>query len=684
MQVIDKLIEQLRSSATYNPAVQEAPAAVLWTDETGQWQNAIPLIKEYLPELLELGKYDPEQRTGPAIWLKCVIAGVLEETTLPEGKTPIIYLPGVGRKALRAIEECPDYLRPLAELQYRGSWWAYNTAGRDWSVGSFLTNPKVGLELDVAKDKKTLEVIPQVLRDLLESRVEELRGKRLEAKDFQALVFNDPIKDLLGWLNHPASKRSQWDDNKWQLFSKTCSAQFGYEPTDTNHSTMLAELLSAHGAWNDVWQRFEDTAHNLSDLVNALRTVTPDLAADLSRYPAENTREEQSIANELAKLNELDVIAVRGTITSLYQRHQEREEWLWYRLGESKYLEILAHLAKVAELTQQSLSHQSPSEMAALYQESYWQADAAALQAMALAKEPGQQELVANVLALIYSPWLAEAAKNFQQLVKQKGYPGSTEIKEATANYQPKGMVVFFVDGLRFDCAKALEKKLATRSLTVGLKTQWSALPSLTDTAKAAVTPVASLLNGSIDTQDFKPLMAATGSDFSSYHFKKALEQQGWQYLEGLDTGEPDGLAWLQTGDLDNLGHEQQRKLPLGIDDVLEEVANKISHLMDAGWRQIRVVTDHGWLWLPDKLPRAELEKPLVRKYLSRCAILKDNAKTELPMVGWHWNPAVSLAMAPGVCAFTAGDYYNHGGLSLQECLTPVLNITKGSATTHG
>ncbi|WP_413536268.1 BREX-1 system phosphatase PglZ type B [Rahnella inusitata] len=677
MQVIDKLIEQLRGSAKHNPAVQEAPVAVLWTDEACQWQSAMPLIKQCIPELLELGEYQPDQRIGPAIWLKCAIAGVLEDVTLPEGRTPIIYLSKIGRKALRAIEECPDYLRPLAELQYRGSWWAYNTAGRDWSISSFLTNPRVGLELDVAKDKNTLDVIPQILKDLLETRVEDLQGKRLEAKDFQSLVFNDPIKDLLGWLNHPEGKRSQWDDNKWLLFCKTCSSQFGYEPSDANYSQMLAALLSAQGSWQEVWLRFVDTAHNLSGLISALRTITPDLAADLSHYPGENTHDEQSLANMLAGLHEHELSAVRGRIASLYQQHKERESWLWYRLGESKYLEILAHLAKVAELTQQVFNHQSPAEMAELYEEHFWQADAAALQAMALAKEPSQQELVANVLKLIYSPWLNEVSLNFQKLVKLNGYPGNNEIKEATADYQAKGMVVFFVDGLRFDCAKKLEQKLDARNLVVGVKTQWSALPSLTDTAKAAVTPVAGLLSGAFDSQDFKPLVAATGSEFSSYQLKKALAQQGWQYLEGLDTGEPDGLAWLQTGDLDNLGHQQQRKLPLGIDDVLEEVADRICHLLDAGWKQIRVVTDHGWLWLPDQLPKADLEKPLVRKYLSRCAILKDNASTSLPQVEWYWNSAVSLAMAPGVSAFTAGDYYNHGGLSLQECLTPVLKVTK-------
>lgn len=677
MLVIEYLVKQLHQSAAFNPAVQVAPAAVLWTDEARQWQSAIPLIKEYLPELIELGDYKPGERIGPAIWLKCVIAGVLEDVQIPQGRTPIIYLPGVGRKALRAIEECPDELRPLAELQYRGSWWAYNTAGRDWSVGSFLTNPRVGLELDVAKDNSTQEVIPKVLRDLLETQVDALKGRRLEAKDFQELVFNDPIKDLLGWLNHPGQKRAQWDESKWQLFCQTCESEFGLKPSDDTHQQMLAAMLNADGPWAEVWQRFEDSAHNLHSLLTAIATLAPvDLAADFSHYPIENAREEQRLMNALVALGQGELSLVRSKIADLYKTHQVREGWLWYRLGQSKYLQILAELAKVAKLTAQPFTHQSPQEMAALYCDTYWQADAAALQAMALAIEPQQQELVAEVLALIYSPWLSEVTHNFQGLVRRQGYPGDGEINEATAGYLAKGLVVFFVDGLRYDCAKWLEQKLFARQIQAKLTSQWSALPSLTDTAKAAVTPIAGLLTGVQDTQDFTPSVAATSSDFSAYHLKKLLAEHGWQYLEGLDSGEPEGLAWLQTGDLDNLGHQQQRKLPLGIDAVLNEVADRVCHLLDAGWREVRIVTDHGWLWLPDKLPKVELDKPLVRKYLSRCAILHDNASTDLPQVGWHWNNAVSLAMAPGVGAFTAGDYYNHGGLSLQECLTPVLKIT--------
>jgi hypothetical protein len=50
---------------------------------------------------------------------------------------------------------------------------------------------------------------------------------------------------------------------------------------------------------------------------------------------------------------------------------------------------------------------------------------------------------------------------------------------------------------LRFDCAKVLERVYCASSI-VDTKTQWSALPSFNDTAKAAVTPVAALLNGAM------------------------------------------------------------------------------------------------------------------------------------------------------------------------------------------
>jgi hypothetical protein len=117
--------------------------------------------------------------------------------------------------------------------------------------------------------------------------------------------------------------------------------------------------------------------------------------------------------------------------------------------------------------------------------------------------------------------------------------------------------------------------------------------------------------------------------------------------------------------------------MPQYIDKVLGDVVSRVSGLFDAGWKRIKIVTDHGWLWVPNGLPKGELNKSLGKNRQRRCAILKDNVQYDGLVVPWFWNSNVSVAMAPGISGYISGDYYNHGGISLQECLTPVIDLRK-------
>ena len=95
-----------------------------------------------IPELLVTGRIPSRptaraQRSG----LRCVVDrnSLDKPDALPPGvRPPIIYLPGVERGQLRAGEDCPDDLKPLVELMYRGALW-HHPNGRDaWSVTAFL------------------------------------------------------------------------------------------------------------------------------------------------------------------------------------------------------------------------------------------------------------------------------------------------------------------------------------------------------------------------------------------------------------------------------------------------------------------------------------------------------------------------------------------------------------------
>ena len=71
--VVEALASSLAGAARHNPNDTDPPAAVLWSDPNAIWQPVIPHLRRLMPQLLVLGAFDPELRTGPAIWLRCMI-----------------------------------------------------------------------------------------------------------------------------------------------------------------------------------------------------------------------------------------------------------------------------------------------------------------------------------------------------------------------------------------------------------------------------------------------------------------------------------------------------------------------------------------------------------------------------------------------------------------------------------
>ena len=682
MKLIDLLAAEIRGSAAYNTNVQVAPSVILWTDKLCQWAPALPLLQAAMPELIVLGDYAPQKKTGPAIWIKCVVDGVLPEIVLPSDRTPIVYLPGVERRDLRAIGSCPDALKPLAELQYRGCWWIYSNSGRDWTVNAFLVSSNGGVGLDVAKDEKAQQAMLRVLPEILENEREELSNRRLEAADFNKLVSSDPVRDLLSWMNDSKSCRERWDASRWQALAGICETEYHFSPEQDGVLT-AAELLCQHqGIWHSVWQRYTESCQHYPHLPELLLKVQPDLAADGASYPAINASEEKDLELSLQQLLQEGCDKARQGLKTLEQRHAKRRSWVWSELDLAPLAGALRHLSQVAEKTAKVFSGSDADEMAVQYREQYWQADNQVLKALACPLPARQQVLVQQVLALIYTPWLDEVTRNFQGLVRSKGYPGSNQVNEATAEYAVAGEVVFFVDGLRYDIAQRLNQALQHLG-DVRLSATWAALPSVTATAKAAITPVHDRLTGRTTDRDFEPSLLDNDTDFSSYYLKKFLQEKGWQYLEEGDSGDPTSNAWVQSGDIDKEGHVKGLKLAARIDTLLAEVQERVEELLAAGWRKIRIVTDHGWMLTPAPMAKVELAKHLTETRWGRCAVIKDSVDSGYQQVGWYWNSAVSIAMAPGACSFKAGQHYDHGGLSLQECLTPVIEVrnTQSPAT---
>jgi len=216
------------------------------------------------------------------------------------------------------------------------------------------------------------------------------------------------------------------------------------------------------------------------------------------------------------------------------------------------------------------------------------------------------------------------------------------------------------------------------RQVEVSTAWRWAALPTVTATAKPAASPVAGKLRGVRLEADFCPENAATGEGLTIDRFRKLLSAAGFQVLGPAETGDSratNARGWTEYGEFDKLGHDLQGKLAARIEDQLELLLERVQGLLDAGWKRVRVVTDHGWLIVPGGMPKVQLPKYLVESRWSRCACIKDGAHVEVPVAGWSWNPHERFAYPPGVHCFVAGQEYAHGGASLQECLVPILTL---------
>jgi hypothetical protein len=154
------------------------------------------------------------------------------------------------------------------------------------------------------------------------------------------------------------------------------------------------------------------------------------------------------------------------------------------------------------------------------------------------------------------------------------------------------------------------------------------------------------------------------------------------QFLANQDTGDASGKAWTEFGNLDSTGHAEGSGLARRIPELLASLVQRVESLLEAGWKEVRVVTDHGWLLMPKGLPKSELPKYLTATRWRRCAVVKPNATVELPCFSWFWADDVRVASPPGIDCFMAGEEYNHGGLSLQECVVPQIVIRPGGMAT--
>lgn len=663
------------SAAATSPEGVVVPVAILWTDPDGQWRPLVEEIRPSLPELYSLGDYAPDQRTGPAIWLKCIVARSLPEISPKEGHIPVLYLPGVSRQILRAGSECPALLQPLIELEYRGAMW-HQRNGRDWTVEAFLTSEH-GMGLDLALDARTREAVQRALPSLINEPVAGLQGRRLEAEDFDRLVVGDPVRDVLMWMNDPTGCAQRWSGARWSTFRDVCRREFSLDPAEADQKEAGAALLSGGYGWDDVWRRFCEAPKAYPGVARLLREVPPkNLFVEEGRQPSVNETEEARLAKELDALTQLSHGAACAKVIELEREHGKRREWVWAQIGQSALAMALRPLARLADAAQRPLGGPDLMAVIKLYTTEGWLCDGAAMEALASPGSSSEVGTINRVVRTLHEPWLDRSARAFQAVYSPAGAAASAVGAVATE----KDVCLMFVDGLRYDLGQRLAASLEARGLKYQLRSRLTAVPTVTATAKPAATPVSHLLEGREGAVDFQPVFREGGQVALAGKLRDAMAQAGIEVMDEGDLRLATGAAaggWVETGKFDKLGHSLQGDLPRHLEHEIEAVADRIETLLNQGWAAVRVITDHGWLLLPGGLPKVTLPHYLAASRWARCATLKGESASTVPEYAWYWNPHVRIASPHGIGAFLEGHEYSHGGISPQECITPEILVER-------
>ena len=673
-------LDAVRDSLTgamndYNREDVVRQQVVIIPDKNSEWAPIVARLRDTLP-IVTFGAYDPEHLTGPAIYLRCLVAHTIG-SPLPKDQPVIVYLPGYSRDQLRNLEDCPDEIKPLAGLQYLGNVWSQRN-GRDWTLLAFLKTSQGGLAIQVHDDAETRDAIRGAAAVLADEAVGFLKAKEpLNAAFFNELHHPDPNKQILQWMNAPAEEEQRMRvSGDWGAFCKICGKEYNLDPEKDGASTAAEKLGSQSGRWADVWERFTEKPGAYPEIPRLIRSLKlPGWMSYQDSWPQYNDAREKELSLVFTALAEVAPEEARRQIADLERAHGQRREWVWAGMGESPLARALEHLAHLAGITGNMRLGGTVAEQAERYANTTWRADDAVVRALEQATDRKSSEAVTAVINVLYRNWLDATIEAFQKEWLREPAPMRKENREPVA-----GEVLLFVDGLRMDLGHRLASSLKEAGYSCTLSHRFSALPTQTSTAKPAVMPIAGEL---IAGENLTP-RTKSGAFATITALRTILNNSGFDVLSDSETGDPTKSAWTDCGDIDTEGHNKGTALPEVLDRELEKIRDRTIELLEAGWQQVRIVTDHGWLLLPDKLRKTELKPGLTEVKKGRCAELRADAETDYPVVPWFWDRNVRIALAPGASCFEEGKEYEHGGLSPQETVVPEIVVKRGVTRSKG
>lgn len=411
-----------------------------------------------------------------------------------------------------------------------------------------------------------------------------------------------------------------------------------------------------------------------------------------------------SALGEAGKLDEATTLAAARR-KSIWRRQGDRD-LRWTVIDRS-----LALLAALAEWQDRRVTERAPLvEHVRAYtgsEDGLWNVDRAHReleQAAARCANLGDEDKLLKHARLAWRAAADTAQDAFLKAVEREGWPPpgvhqqvrTWEKHVAPALGENQRVAYFLVDAMRFEMGRALRAKLEELG-AVHIEAAATVVPTTTPFGMAALMPdAAGGLRAELKGDDLVPVIAGRVIATSEDRMSLLAERYGDQFaeltledlLEASDRRKVAQklknarLVVVRSQDIDALGEGQTRRARQYMSEVPGDLLIALQTLADLGFSRAILAADHGHVLMPEVLPGDRVAAPagtwLKSKRRCRIGTQTTASPAVLTMKTSHVGltaPVPDFAVPRGFRVFTDGPGYFHEGMSLQECLVPVISV---------
>lgn len=298
----------------------------------------------------------------------------------------------------------------------------------------------------------------------------------------------------------------------------------------------------------------------------------------------------------------------------------------------------------------------------------------------------------------------------FTRHVEQSGWPLAGQLSNADVfdrivapKLQKNGHKVayFMIDALRYELGVALERQL-TEDGQVEVQAAMAQLPSITPVGMASLLPGAGQqLRIKNDEQSLVPMLGDQVVDTVAQRMEVFRQKYGQRFEEGrledfvrgrFDFSPEIDLLVLRAVEIDSHFENHPDTAPAEITNALKRIRVAIHKLKERGYHEVVIATDHGFFMNTHAGAGDVCSKPAGNwiGIHDRCALGDgggdgNHLVTSTEKMGIRGDFA-KFAAPHTLAAYRSGLLYYHGGISLQECVVPVITMqlkTSNQPTLH-